>query len=166
MQNDILFDNIYIGHSIEDAEKLQAETYDVKHPVEDAEDAATKPKPDTKPSSPMDLVFKEDPVRYVREKLDLFVTLAKKNPIEAIKFMPEVAGAIGAVIVTVLAVLIGLIGIGSSAASTPKAKEFTKKDKQDAADAIDKVAESVTSGAETSKPEITKRTTRSQAAEL
>jgi calnexin len=29
MQNDILFDNIYIGHSIEDAEKLRKETFDL-----------------------------------------------------------------------------------------------------------------------------------------
>ena len=44
MQNDILFDNIYIGHSVEDAQKLKAETWDIKHPIEVAEEEETKPK--------------------------------------------------------------------------------------------------------------------------
>jgi calnexin len=158
MQNDILFDNIYIGHSVEDAAKLKSETFDIKHPIEEAEDEATKPKPDTKPSSPMDLVFKDDPVKYVREKLDLFVTIAKRDPLEAIKFMPEVAGGIGAVLVTVLAIIIGLVSVGSGSPQVHKAAE---KSKGAAADAKDKAAEAVTSGAETAKAEVNKRTTRS-----
>ena len=38
MQSDITFDNIYIGHSVDDASKLAKETYEVKRPVEEAED--------------------------------------------------------------------------------------------------------------------------------
>ena len=57
MQSDILFDNIYIGHSIEDAEKLKTETFDVKHPIELAEEDATKPQPPEPVKSPMDLKF-------------------------------------------------------------------------------------------------------------
>ena len=41
MQSDILFDNIYIGHSVEDAEKLKVETFDVKHAIEKAEEIWT-----------------------------------------------------------------------------------------------------------------------------
>jgi calnexin len=37
MQKDILFDNIYIGHSIADAEKLRAETFDLKVAAEKAD---------------------------------------------------------------------------------------------------------------------------------
>lgn len=158
MQNDILFDNIYIGHSIEDAKSLQSETFDVKHPIEEAEDEAAKPKPDTKPSSPMDLIFKDDPIKYIREKLELFITIAKNDPVEAIRFLPEVAGGIGAVIVTVLAIIIGLIGVGSS---SPQVQKAAAKAKDPATDAKDKVAEGVSSGAETAKAEVNKRTTRS-----
>lgn len=158
MQNDILFDNIYIGHSVEDAKSLQSETFDIKHPIEEAEEEAAQPKPDTKPSSPMDLVFKDDPIKYVREKLELFITIAKNDPVEAIRFLPEVAGGIGAVIVTVLAIIIGLLGVGSS---SPKVQKAAAKAKDSAADAKDKVAEAVSSGAETAKAEVNKRTTRS-----
>lgn len=52
MQNDILFDNIYIGHSIEDAEKLRKETFDLKHPVEVALEEASKPKLRRRPPLP------------------------------------------------------------------------------------------------------------------
>lgn len=44
MQNNILFDNIYIGHSEEDARKFAEETWVVKYKIEkDAEDLASKP---------------------------------------------------------------------------------------------------------------------------
>ena len=79
MQKDILFDNIYIGHSIDDAEKLKAETFDLKHPAEKAEEEANKPKPKDTPKSPSDLVFKDDPVLYVKEKLNLFIEIAKRD---------------------------------------------------------------------------------------
>lgn len=44
MQNNILFDNIYIGHSEEDAKKLAEETWVIKYKIEkDAEDLDSKP---------------------------------------------------------------------------------------------------------------------------
>src|SRR5690349_5368947 len=104
MQSEILFDNIYIGHSVEDAAALRAETYDIKRPLEDAEDKKSAPKKADKPASPMDLSFKEDPVKYVKEKLDLFISIAKTDPVEAIRFLPEVAGGIGVLLVTLIAV--------------------------------------------------------------
>ena len=33
MTEDILFDNLYVGHSVEDAKKLAAETFEVKKPL-------------------------------------------------------------------------------------------------------------------------------------
>lgn len=164
MQADILFDNIYIGHSIEDAAAFRSETYDVKRPIEDAEDAKSKPVPDSKPSSPLDLSFTEDPVTYIKEKLDLFITLAKKDPVEAIKFMPEVAGAIGGGIVLVLAVLIGVLGAGSAAApSKEKIKKTAQKAKDQVLDTKDQAVDATVSGVEQSKTEVNKRTTRSSA---
>ena len=160
MQNDILFDNIYIGHSTEDAEKLKAETYDIKHKFETAEEEATKPKPADTPKSPMDLNFMEDPVHYVREKLDLFITIAKGDPVQAIKFMPEVAGALGTVAALVLAVLIGLL-TKSGASPPPQVKKAAESVKKAAVDTKDQVVDAASSGSEKVQAEINKRTTRS-----
>jgi len=164
MQADILFDNIYIGHSVEDAAALRTETYEIKRPIEDAEDAKSKPAPDTKPSSPLDLNFMEDPVTYVKEKLDLFVTLAQKDPIEAIKFMPEVAGVIGGGIVLIVAILVGALGFGAAAApSKEDIKKTAQKAKGAAIDAKDKAVDAAASGVDQAKAEVNKRATRSSA---
>lgn len=166
MQNNILFDNIYIGHSIEDAAALVKETYDVKRPLEEAEESAAKPAEPEKPKSPMDLSFKDDPVTFVREKLDLFITLAKKDPIEAVKFMPDVAGAIGVGIVTIVGILGLAIGGGAAKAPTKEqVKQAAQKAKETAKDTKDKVVDAAASGADAAKAEVNKRTTRSSANE-
>jgi len=154
MQNNILFDNIYIGHSIEDADKLAAETFHLKHPVEKALLDSDQPKEEKAPKSPSDLKFLDDPVLYVKEKLDLFITIAQKDPIEAIKFVPEVAAGLAAVVVSLIAIIVSLIGLGSSPA--PKKAAATAKDK-----ANDK-SEATTTGADKSTGEAIKRNTRSQ----
>ena len=164
MQNDILFDNIYIGHSVEDAEKLKEETWDVKHAIEVAEEEASKPKPDSKPKSPNDLVFMDDPVFYIREKLDLFLTIAKQDPIQAIKFVPEIAGGLGVIVVTMVAIIVAAIGMSSSS-PPPDVKKAAEKIKEAASDAKDKVSDASASGAEAVKSEVNKRTTRSTASE-
>lgn len=159
MQNDILFDNIYIGHSIEDAEKLAAESFKLKHSVEKALSEADKPKEEDKPKSPSDLKFLDDPVHYIKEKTDLFLTIAKNDPVEAIKFVPEVAGGFGAIAVTFVALIVALLGFGGS---SPAVKETAAAAKDKAKDVKDKVAEAAATGAEKAKGEATKRTTRSQ----
>lgn len=159
MQNDILFDNIYIGHSVADAEKLAAETFHVKHPIETALLDAEKPKEEDTPKSPLDLKFLDDPVLYIKEKLDLFFAIAQKDPLEAIKFVPEVAGGIVAVGVTLIALLASLIGLGSS---TPAAQKAAAGAKAKAKVVKDKAVSATTTGAEKAKSEATKRSTRSQ----
>ncbi|KAH8884474.1 calnexin [Thozetella sp. PMI_491] len=121
MQPNILFDNIYIGHSVEDARKLAEETFFEKHPIEELAELADRPKEDEKkPSSPNDLKFLDDPVLFIKEKLDLFLTIAQKDPIEAIKFVPEIAGGIGAILVTLIAVIVGIASSGSAAPATKR----------------------------------------------
>ena len=163
MQNDILFDNIYIGHSVEDAEKLKAETFDLKVAAEKAEEEANAPKPSDTPTPGDGLVFKDDPITYITEKLTLFLTLVKRDPIEAIKFVPEVAGTIGAILVAVIAILVSQLSGGNAAATKEKVKETAKKAKDAAVDAKDKAAEAVATGAEKAQAEVNKRTTRSNA---
>jgi calnexin len=156
MQNDILFDNIYIGHSVADAKKLADETFFKKHPIEQTLADADKPKEEEKPASPSDLKFLDDPKLYVQEKVNLFVTLFKKNPVDAIKFVPEVP----AVLAAVVAIVIGSLFMTPGAA--PAAKKVATDAKDKANQAKDKVAEAVASGAETAKDAVNKRTTRSQ----
>src|SRR5271154_4223092 len=165
MQSDILFDNIYIGHSVEDAAALRAETYDLKRPAEDAEEAKTKPIPDSKPSSPLDLKFMDDPVTYVKEKFELFITIAKRDPMEAIRFVPEVAGGLGALVVLLVALVAGAIAMSRPAApSKEDMKKAAQKAKAAVTDVKDKAADAVTSGADTAKAEVNKRATRSTVA--
>lgn len=158
MQSDITFDNIYIGHSVEDAAKFREETYDVKRPIEDEEDEKSRPKPSEVPSSPSDLKFMDDPVTFVKEKLELFVALAQKDPIEAIKFMPEVAGGIGGAFALVIAIIVALTSMGGSAApSKEDIKKTAQKAKETATSAATKVQDAAASGAETVKGEVNKR---------
>ena len=161
MQPNILFDNIYIGHSVEDARALADQSFFLKHPIEEIAELADRPKEEEKPvpKSPSDLKFLDDPVLYVREKLDLFVTLAKKDPIQAVQFMPEVAGALGAILVSLIAVTAGVLSLGGSPA--PAAKKVAADAKATAKDIKDKVADAATTGADTAKAELNKRTTRS-----
>lgn len=153
MQNDILFDNIYIGHSIEDAKKLQEETFDIKRPIEAAEEEAAKPAPETEKNP--DLQFMDDPVLYIRSKVDLFIEIAQEDPVEAIKTVPEVAGGLGALLVTVILVILGAIGVSSPApppAKKDSGKEGASKGKSEAA----------SSGADSGKGGATKRSKSNQ----
>lgn len=162
MQNDIMFNNIYIGHSVADAEKLAEETFKLKHPVEQAAETADKPKEEEKkPASPNDLKFLDDPVLYIKEKLDLFLTIAKNDPVDAIKFVPEIAGGIVAIFVTLIAIVAGLVGLSGGQAPAA-AKKAGADAKAAAKGAKDKTAEAVSTGAEAAKAEVNKRSTRSQ----
>ncbi|KAF3092697.1 hypothetical protein TWF569_009441 [Orbilia oligospora] len=171
MSNGILFDNIYIGHSVEEAEALQKATFDVKKAIEKEEDEATQPKPptdedDAKPAAkgPTTLNFMEDPVVYIKENLELFITLFKKDPIEAIRFMPEFAGGVGAVVAVVLAILIGAISALFAPAAAPAAKAGAAKAK-DAAKAAKQKVEEVSDDASATgveKPKATKRASKKE----
>ncbi|KAJ6126854.1 hypothetical protein N7523_002466 [Penicillium sp. IBT 18751x] len=154
MQNDILFDNIYIGHSAEDAEKLRQETFDVKFPIEEAQEEAEKPKVE-KPAEGTTVTFKEDPVTFVRQKVEFFVGLAKEDPINAVKTVPEVAGGLVALLLTSILIIVGAIG-SSSPAPAPKGKQAETSPKE-------KTGQATSSSADTGKSGATKRNTRSSA---
>ncbi|EPS40966.1 hypothetical protein H072_5152 [Dactylellina haptotyla CBS 200.50] len=171
MTEGILFDNIYIGHDPKEAEAIKVATFDPKKEVEMKLDEDTR-KPadeDTKPEipkSPLDLDFKEDPVKYIMENLDLFITLAKKDPVEAIRFMPAFAGGVGAVAATILAILIGAISVifTPAPAVTATAKKAAGKAK-DAAKSVKSKVEEVTEEATASgseKPKATKRASKKE----
>lgn len=163
MQSDILFDNIYIGHSVEDAAKFAEETFVEKHLHEEIAELDDKPVLDEKkpPKSPMDLEFMDDPMFYIKEKFDLFMTIGKSGDwIQAAKFVPEVPSAIAGLVglITLIAFLFG----GSAAAATPAVKRAAKDVKVQAKDAKEKAVEAAASGVESVKTEVNKRTAAAQ----
>ena len=65
MTPNMLFDNIYVGHSVEDAKAFAAETFDVKHPLEEEESKSSKKKfKDDGLDGPVS--FKDDPMEFIR----------------------------------------------------------------------------------------------------
>lgn len=154
MQKDILFDNIYVGHSIEDAKKLKEETWDVKHNSEVTEEHASEAqkKPEASDGS-----FKEDPLGYVRQRLNFFIGLVKQDPVAAVKAAPDVAGGLGAVVVTLVLVVVGAIGLSTP---PPPPTPAPKKEKGKGT-SKDAPAEASSSGADKSAEGTKKRSGKS-----
>jgi len=140
MTEDILFDNIYIGHSPEDAKALAKETFHVKTAAEkekkEAADKAAKEAADEAAAKAgisgdglMDVLMKlkEDPVGYVREQVLSFIEdVQVDGPVDAFKAKPQVGGAILATALTLLGSVAALLGlIGSSAAPVSKSTKKT-----------------------------------------
>ncbi|KAJ7109811.1 Calreticulin family-domain-containing protein [Mycena epipterygia] len=112
MTEDILFDNIYIGHSPEDAKAFAAETFDIKKPLESA---ATKPEGDDEYDDESEVSLKDDPIAFIRQKVFKFVDLAKLDPLLAFKTHPETGVALAGALLTLfgmIGALFGLVGAG------------------------------------------------------
>jgi hypothetical protein len=109
MTEDILFNNIYVGHSVEDAKALAAETFDVKKPLEVAQN-----KVDFEDDITSEVSFKEDPVGFVREKVFTFIDLAKIDPVAALKSQPETGAGLAIALFTLFGMLGGLLGLVGS----------------------------------------------------
>ena len=132
MTEDILFDNIYVGHSAGDAETLRTETWGVKHTLEEA----AKATPDVEDSEEIP-EFTVDPTGFVRAKIGVFLDDARENPVGAITSHPATAaGLLGAIITffSLLGALFGLVGAGQKPipkASSKKTDAPTPDDKKD-----------------------------------
>jgi len=126
MTEDILFDNIYVGHSLDDAKALAAETYDIKHPIEEE---LSNVKSNSKETSDDGILFSKEPVAFIQKKLNTFIEMAKIDPVLAIKRQPETAGAVGVAVVTLLGMLGTLFGV-IGAAQKPVTKSTKKTDAQ------------------------------------
>lgn len=117
MDEDILFDNIYVGTSEEDAKKFAQETFKIKSPLE----VKTEEKDNKDESASSGGLLDK-----FRTQLFEFIEIAKVSPVEAIKTEPVVAGTLASGVFGLLA-LSGLVGSligGSSAkpAASPKDK--------------------------------------------
>jgi len=132
MTEDILFDNVYVGHSIADAETLRAETWGVKHALEEASKAT---RDTVKEEEVPD--FGSDPAGFVRAKIAELLDDAREDPLAAITSHPAtVAGLVGAILTFfgLLGALFGLVGAGQkpiAKASPKKTDEVTPDDKKE-----------------------------------
>jgi len=111
MTEDILFDNIYVGHSISDAKDLAKETFEVKRKIEEAKTQTEQEATILEEDSSID--WKNDPVAFVRSKVLTFIEVAKEDPVLALKTQFNTAAALIAAALTVLGMvgsLTGLIG--------------------------------------------------------
>jgi len=106
MTEDILFDNIYVGHSIDDAKKLAAETFEIKKPLEVAQD-----KPVTVDEDEDEITFKADPVSFIRTRVISFIEAAKIDPLAAFKDQPETGAALAGALFTLFGMLGALVSI-------------------------------------------------------
>ncbi|KAF4612297.1 hypothetical protein D9613_004072 [Agrocybe pediades] len=121
MTEDILFDNIYVGHSVEDAKKFAAETFEVKKPLEVALD-----KPATVDDDEDEITFKADPVSFIRTRVLAFIEAAKVDPLEAFKDQPETGAALIGALFTLFGMLGALVSI-IGGAQKPVVTKSTKK---------------------------------------
>jgi hypothetical protein len=121
MTEDILFDNIYVGHSAADAKKLAAETFDIKKPLEVAAD-----KPVADDDEEEKISFKDDPVSFIRTRVLAFIEAAKINPLDAFKSQPETGAALVCALFTLFGMLGALVNIigGAQKAVVTKVRSF------------------------------------------
>ena len=124
MTEDILFDNLYIGHSVDDAKKLSEATFEVKKKIEEEAKKAEE-KAEAEEAGDIQTAFKDDPVGFVREKVFEFVELAKIDPVFAAKAKPEVAAGLGIVVLFLIGALFNLISGGSSPKPAAVSPTFT-----------------------------------------
>jgi len=122
MTEDILFDNLYIGHSLEDAQKLAEQTFEVKKKIEEDVKKADQ-EAEAEEEGDVETTFKDDPIGFVRGKVFEFVEVAKIDPVFAARAMPEVAGGLGLVALFFIGALFSLLFGGSS----PKPSAPSKK---------------------------------------
>ena len=120
MTEDILFDNLYIGNSVEDAKKLAEETYEIKKKIEETAKKA-EDKAEADEGREIQTVFKDDPVGFIREKVFEFIELAKIDPVFAAKAKPEVAAGLGFVALFFIGALFSLLSGGSPSTPAPAA---------------------------------------------
>ncbi|KAJ8515427.1 hypothetical protein ONZ45_g7162 [Pleurotus djamor] len=155
MTEDILFDNIYVGHSVEDAKALAAATFDVKKDLETAKDKKDMEEED-EDETPS---FKEDPVTFIRSKVLTFVDQAKLDPLLAFKTHPETGAALAVALFT----LFGMIGatfglIGSQQKPVTKSSKKTDAVTPDDKKKVDSTPVAPAGGDKKDESSVKKRT--------
>ncbi len=119
-----MFDNIYVGHSIDDAKALAVETFDIKHSLEKAVDKAAFSGEDEEELD--EVTFAANPVEFLRNKAFKFISLARTDPVAAWKTQPETGVALLGALLTFIGMLGALFGlVGSQQKSVIKVRVLT-----------------------------------------
>lgn len=114
MTEDILFSNIYVGHSPADAKALAQETFHIKAKVEKAAEAKENKAFEADGDIP-EPTFTGAPIAFIRKAIFEFVELVKIDPILAVKTKPETAGAVAIAVFTLFGMLGTLFGVVGAA---------------------------------------------------
>ncbi|KAF9352742.1 hypothetical protein BGX34_012002 [Mortierella sp. NVP85] len=158
MQNDILFDNIYIGHSVEDAKALAAETWEIKYSAEKKQEEGANPPP--KPELSYDWeTFKKDPVGVTLEHLREFYELARDDPMHALDSRPFVTYGLTALLGLLCGLVLIVVGLMSGSSTDSDLSQVAQDKKTDGPDAGDKEEEKPTTPEGQSKEGLTQRKT-------
>jgi hypothetical protein len=123
MTEDILFDNLYIGRSVDDAKAFAAETFDIKHSLEKAADQAAISEDEE--DERYEFTFAENPVEFLRNKAFKFIAIARVDPVAAFKTHPETGVALAGALLTfcgMLGALFGLVGSQQRTVTKPSKK--------------------------------------------
>ncbi|KAF9581345.1 hypothetical protein BGW38_001682 [Lunasporangiospora selenospora] len=161
MQNDILFDNIYIGHSTEDAEKLAEESWKIKFDAEKKQEEKARPEA---PEVKAEKSFKEDPIGVSIRELKEFIEIAREDPMLAMNSRPIVVSVLAGVVGVSFGLFLIILGLMSGASA--ESNNVGKAKKTDAVTADDKEEKETKSSKGKSKEESAarKRTTAAASA--
>ncbi|KAG5460974.1 MAG: hypothetical protein BJ554DRAFT_6907 [Olpidium bornovanus] len=88
MQPDIMFDNIFIGHDVGEAEAFAEETWRIKHDVESAEEKKAlshNMKTAERAEHAPEVQFAQDPKGYVENKIFSIISKISGIPMEDLK---------------------------------------------------------------------------------
>ncbi|KAF9437775.1 hypothetical protein BGZ76_011161 [Entomortierella beljakovae] len=146
VQSDILFDNIYIGHSAVDAESLAAESWELKYKIEKQLEDEANPKPEPAvEDSPK--TFTEDPLGYIYGDLKMFYELAREDPMDALNRMPLVVAVLAGVVGVSFGLMLIILGLMSGdPEAQKKVSEAKKKDSASEVNTEEKQDAGATSG--------------------
>ncbi|KAF9131853.1 hypothetical protein BGW39_001241 [Mortierella sp. 14UC] len=143
MQKDILFDNIYIGHSVADAESLAVETWEIKHKAEKEQEDLANPVPKAGKDSSKD---DESLVQFMRRQFGEFIAMAREDPMHALNSYPLVVSALAGVVGVSFGLALIVMGLMSgnpeskkSHTAAGKAKKTDEATADDTAEDISKV---------------------------
>jgi calnexin len=114
MQNDMMFDNIYVGNSFADAKKLAEESWAVKHKIEeataeadDAKEEAEKKADATEKKDGAAAAAKADGfMESATKQLEGFLGIVGTDPVRAVKTFPSIAALLVSLLLLPLTFLI------------------------------------------------------------
>ncbi|KAF9308037.1 hypothetical protein BGZ91_008002, partial [Linnemannia elongata] len=108
MQKDILFDNIYIGHSIADAESLAAESWEIKYKAEKEQEELDNPTPKSEEDASK---ADESLVQFMMRQAREFIDVAREDPMQAMTAYPLIVSCLAGVVGISFGLMLIIMGL-------------------------------------------------------